>query len=241
MAKIRLDKAVADYAGITRSQARELLKSKRVAVDGRMEKLFDYKFDPERQSLAVDGRELCAVRHLYLMLHKPQGYLSATRDRRAPTVLDLVPPEYRRKGLFPAGRLDQDTEGLVLLTDDGQLAHRILSPRRHIPKTYFVTLDRPMTCQMAERFAAGMDLGGGEASSPARLEISGEDPCSGRVVIYEGIYHQIKRMFQRCGAQVVYLKRLAMGGLWLDEALEPGQCRPITEEEKNRLFMGETD
>ena len=166
------------------------------------------------------------------MLHKPQGYVSAARDARDKTVLELVPPEYRRKEMFPAGRLDKDTTGLMILTDDGALAHEILAPKKHVPKQYRVTIDIPMTEEMVRRFAEGIELKDGRCQ-PAELVIESE--FTGVVTLREGRYHQIKRMFGCCGATVTGLHRLSMGALQLDPALAPGACRPLSEEELTLL------
>ena len=174
------------------------------------------------------GEPLRVQRTLTLMLHKPQGYVSAARDARDKTVLELVPPEYRRKELFPAGRLDKDTTGLMILTDDGALAHEILAPKKHVPKQYRVTIDVPMTEEMVRRFAEGIRLKDG-VCRPAELTLEGEH--TGVVTLREGRYHQIKRMFGCCGGTVTALHRLSMGALRLDEGLAPGACRPLTEEE----------
>ena len=183
--------------------------------------------------MTVDGREIALKEHLYLMLHKPAGVVSATRDVRERTVVDLVPPQLRRPGLFPAGRLDKDTTGMMILTDDGELAHRILSPRSHVPKTYIARLDRPVTEEMVRAFAAGIPLKGEGECLPATLRVRGEQ--EGEVTICEGMYHQIKRMFGVCGAHVVALKRISMGGLALDPALAEGACRELTAEELELL------
>ena len=174
--------------------------------------------------------------HLYLMLHKPQGVVSATEDRHQPTVVDLVPPELRRKNLFPAGRLDKDTEGFVLITDDGAFAHRILAPKNKLPKRYTAVLDHPLDPAVIGEFEQGVDIGGGDHTLLAELTIleNGANPRVS-VIICEGMYHQIKRMFERFGYQVIYLKREQIGGLPLDPALPKGACRELTEEELLRL------
>ena len=176
----------------------------------------------------VAGEPLRVQRTLTLMLNKPQGYVSAARDARDKTVLELVPPEYRRKEMFPAGRLDKDTTGLMILTDDGGLAHEILAPKKHVPKQYRVTIDIPMTEEMVRRFSEGIVLNDG-ICRPAELTLEGE--YTGMVTLREGRYHQIKRMFGCCGATVTALHRLSMGALRLDDALAAGECRPLTGEE----------
>lgn len=231
----RLDKLIAGQGTLSRREARELVRSGQVRVGGAT------VFSPERkvgegEEIIVAGKPLQVKRHLYLMLNKPAEVLCATRDRDARTVLDLVPLPLRRKGLFPAGRLDKDAEGLVLLTDDGALAHRILAPKSHIPKTYFVRLDRPVQdgALLAAEFARGVGLGDGARTSPAELRLS-EDGREAELVIFEGMYHQVKRMFAHYRYSVEYLKRIKIGGLCLDPSLAPGQCRELTAEEVRRL------
>ena len=223
----RLDKILAGTGRWSRREVKELIARGRVTVDGRVEKRPECKVTGEEQ-ITVAGEPLRVQRTLTLMLHKPQGYVSAARDARDKTVLELVPPEYRRKELFPAGRLDKDTTGLMILTDDGALAHEILAPKKHVPKQYRVTIDVPMTEEMVRRFAEGIRLKDG-VCRPAELTLEGE--YTGVVTLREGRYHQIKRMFGCCGGTVTALHRLSMGALRLDEGLAPGECRPLTEEE----------
>lgn len=224
----RLDKLLASQGMLSRREVRELIAAGRVTVEGGVEKRPERKVSGQ-ETIAVDGLPVTVQKTLTLMLHKPRGYVSAARDARDKTVLELVPPQYRRKGLFPAGRLDKDTTGLMILTDDGALAHEILAPKRHVPKRYRVTVDLPLTEEMVTRFAEGIALKDGMCR-PARLEILSEH--TGIVTLQEGRYHQIKRMFGCCGAAVTALHRLSMGALALDEALAPGECRPITAEEQ---------
>ena len=197
-----------------------------MTIDGTVEKLPERKVTGEEQ-IVVAGELLRVQRTLTLMLHKPQGVVSAARDARDKTVLELVPPEYRHKELFPAGRLDKDTTGFVLLTDDGAFAHRILSPRSHIPKTYIATLDKPVPPTAAAAFAGGMEMDG-KVLQPAQLTILSADPPRAQVVLRQGIYHQVKRMFARVGCTVTALHRTAMGALELDPTLAPGDCRALT-------------
>ena len=191
----RLDKLLASQGMLSRREVKELIARGRVTVDGRVEKRPERKVTGEEQ-ITVAGEPLRVQRTLPLMLHKPQGYVSAARDARDKTVLELVPPEYRRKELFPAGRLDKDTTGLMILTDDGALAHEILAPKKHVPKQYRVTIDVPMTEEMVRRFAEGIRLKDG-VCRPAELTLEGEH--TGVVTLREGRYHQIKRMFGCCG------------------------------------------
>ena len=225
----RLDKILANTGRWSRKEARELVRAGRVTVDGRTARSPEEKCGPDAAILA-DGISVSGQRLVYLMLHKPAGLVSATEDPRQPTVLSLLPEHLRRVGLFPAGRLDKDTEGLLLLTNDGPLAHRLLSPRRHVDKRYFVRVDGALDGADAAAFAAGMTLSGGLVCQPAGLEVL-ERPDTALVTLHEGKYHQIKRMLAQRGKPVRYLKRLTMGPLTLDPALEKGAWRPLTAEE----------
>ncbi len=224
----RLDKILAAQGTLSRKDVKALVARGAVAVNGSVVKRPETKVDTDTDTVVVEGKELSLCLHAYLLLHKPAGVVSATRDSSDKTVLDLVPAELWRKGLFPAGRLDKDTTGMVILTDDGDFAHRILSPKNHIPKTYIATLDKSVTPQMEEAFAKGIPLKDGDCL-PARLSV--EPDGSARVTICEGMYHQIKRMFGVCGAKVLTLHRVRMGGLDLDPTLPQGACRPLTKEE----------
>lgn len=229
----RLDKILAGTGRWSRREIGRLVKEGRVTVDGVPARAPDEKYDPAA-AFEVDGAPVSGRRLVYLMLSKPAGVISATGDPRKRTVLDLLPEHLRRVGLFPVGRLDRDTEGLLLLTNDGPLAHRLLSPKRHVDKVYFVRADGPFRPEDEAAFAAGMVLRDGLECLPARLERL-ENPCEALVTIREGKYHQIKRMVAGRHKQVVYLKRLSMGPLKLDPALEPGAWRPLTEEEAASL------
>ena len=225
----RLDKILAGTGRWSRREIGKLVKAGRVTVDGVPASAPDAKYDPASRFL-VDGEPVSADRLVYLMLHKPAGVISATEDPRKRTVLELLPEHLRRVGLFPVGRLDRDTEGLLLLTNDGPMAHRLLSPRHHVDKTYFVRADGPLGQDDADAFAAGLTLRDGLECLPARLELL-EAEGEALVTIQEGKYHQIKRMIASRGRQVIYLKRLTMGPLTLDPALEKGEWRPLTEAE----------
>lgn len=233
----RLDKFLCSQGTCTRSEAGRLIRTGRVTVDGKVCRSPADKIDPAAVTVTVDGKAISYAAHVYWMLNKPAGILCVSRDPKAPTVVDLLPPEQRRRGLFPAGRLDKDTHGLVLLTDDGELAHAMLSPRRHVPKTYRAVLDKPLTEEAAEAFRAGPALEDGTQCLPAQVEVleEGDRPLV-EVVIYEGKFHQIKRMFAAVGCHVEWLKRVAMGDLLLDESLPEGAARPLTEEEKMSIF-----
>lgn len=233
---MRLDKYVSAALGLSRAEGRALLAAGKIAVNGAVCKKADTPVTPTGPAADAvrrtdTGAPLTLEGPVYLMLHKPAGVLCATEDARDPTVLDLLGGAWPRRALFPAGRLDKDSTGFVLLTDDGPLAHALLSPARHVLKTYAVTLDTPVTPAMAEGFAAGITLADGTALRPARLTPDAADPCRCTVQLTQGVYHQIKRMFGVYGAGVTSLHRTAIGGVTLDEALAPGQWRPLTPEE----------
>lgn len=235
MAKLRLDKILADTGRWSRSEARVLIRAGRVAVSGAPVCRPEEKADPERDAVCVDGAPLRWQRRVCLMLDKPAGVLSATEDRTQQTVLDLLPPQYRRMGLFPVGRLDRDTTGLLLLTDDGDLAHEILSPKKHVPKRYRAEVAAPLSEQDAAAFAAGLTLGDGTRCLPAGLEIEpGGTVCF--VTVFEGKYHQVKRMLASRGCPVTALRRLRIGALELDPALGAGGWRELDETELKRVF-----
>lgn len=229
----RLDKLLASTGRWSRSEVRRLVREGRVLVDGRIAASAEEKYDAAAAVFTVDGETLRLREHVYIMLHKPAGVLSATEDGRGRTVLDLLPAEYRRRGLFPVGRLDKDTEGLLLLTDDGALAHELLSPRKHVDKLYYARVDGALSDADAAAFAAGMTLGDGTRCRPAELALLSENEAL--VTLREGKFHQIKRMFAARGRHVTYLKRLAMGPLRLDESLAPGEWRELTEAEEKML------
>ncbi len=225
----RLDKLLGAMAALTRSEAGRAIRSGRVTLDGTVCRQPALKIEPAAHTVALDGAALAYAAHSYWMLNKPAGVLCVSRDPRAQTVVDLLPAAARRRGLFPAGRLDKDTHGLVLITDDGDFAHRLLSPRHHIPKTYLARLDKPLSPAGADAFRAGPTLADGTVCRPAQLRVAeaGEQPLV-EVVIYEGKYHQIKRMFAAVGCCVTWLKRVKMGDLSLDEHLAEGESRPLS-------------
>lgn len=224
----RIDKIIASQGQYSRKEVKALIAKRRIAVDGRIVSSSSEKADPMTMLLTVDGKPLEFKRNLYLVLNKPKDYVSATEDREHPTVLELVPQEYRGRDLFPAGRLDRDTTGLMIITDDGVLAHNILAPKKHVPKRYHVELDIPVTEEMRLGFSEGVMLNDGVCKA-ADLIKTGEKTAE--VTLREGRYHQIKRMFGCFGAEVVELKRLGMGRLTLPEDLAEGECREMSEEE----------
>lgn len=230
MAAQRLDKLIASMGRWSRREVKTLVREGRVLVDGLPAARAEDKVDPQRSRILVDGADLGYQSCTYIMLHKPAGLLSATQDSRQKTVLDLLPPELRKRGLFPVGRLDRDTEGLLLLTNDGDLAHRLLAPRSHVDKVYYARLERALGPADAEAFAAGITLADGTACMPAGLELLG-DGSEALVTLHEGKFHQIKRMIASRGSAVCYLKRLSMGEISLDPALGKGEYRHLTQEE----------
>lgn len=231
----RLDKIISATGKKSRREVREMVRQGRVLVDGKPAPAADMKVDPQTAVILLDGEPLNYEQFTYVMLHKPAGVLTATEDRRQETVLDLLPPELRRRGLSPVGRLDKDTEGLLLLTNDGQLAHRLLSPKSHVDKVYYARVDGALEPGDIAAFAEGMTLGDGLECLPAGLEIL--SPTEALVTLHEGKFHQVKRMLAARGKPVLYLKRLSMGRLRLDPALAPGAWRMLTEEERSALNL----
>ena len=203
---MRLDKLLAARTGMTRSESRKAIAKGRVTVAGAVCKQADAQVD-ETAALALDGAPLAGAyqKYVYIMLNKPAGVVSASRDKRDTTVADLVAAAYPRRQLFPAGRLDKTSTGFVLLTDDGALAHDLLAPAHHVEKVYLVTLDTPLTPEMCAGFAAGVTLADGQTLAPALAEPAGADPCTVRVTLRQGVYHQIKRMFGVFGVGVIAL------------------------------------
>ena len=230
----RLDKLLAATGRWSRREVKGLVKAGRVLVDGVPAAAPEQKLDPDRSRVLVDGEEAVFREFTYVMLNKPAGVLSATEDARQETVLDLLPPELRRRGLFPVGRLDKDSEGLLLLTNDGDLAHRLLSPKYHVDKVYYIRTDAPLTEEDRAAFAGGVLLADGTECLPAGLELLG-DGREALVTLHEGKFHQIKRMIASRGAAVCRVKRLSMGTLVLDEGLRPGGFRLLNEEEVMKI------
>ena len=228
----RLDKILASTGKWSRREVKQLVRQGRVLADGRPAASPEEKYDPEAVEFTVDGEPVGYRRVTWLMMNKPGGVLSATEDGRGTTVLDLLPPELRRIGLFPVGRLDKDTEGLLLLTDDGETAHRLLSPKYHVDKIYYTRVAGCLTEEDCHAFRQGMVLGDGLHCLPAELEIlSAGDSSEALVTLREGKFHQVKRMLAARGKPVQYLKRVQMGNLTLDSGLQPGEFRFLTEQE----------
>lgn len=236
MALVRLDKYITDTGACSRSRARDRVRTGAVCVDGSVVTDPARKIDPETALVTLDGVALGREEHLYVMLHKPAGVLTASRDTRRPTVLDSMPEPWKRRGLFPVGRLDRDTTGLLLLTDDGAFAHRVISPRSGVSKLYFAEVDGVPTAADVQAFAAGIELKDGTKCLPARLEILGNGRV--RVEICEGKYHQIKRMLASRQLPVRTLHREKIGALALDPELKPGEFRKLKQEELESIEPG---
>ncbi len=228
MALERLDKILSGQNIATRSEAKKLALKCKLVVNGKITRRSDIKVDPEKDEILVNGIRLIYKKHLYIMMNKPSGVLSASKDKNAITVLDLLPKESRREGMFPAGRLDKDTTGLILLTDDGELGHRMLSPKKHVYKLYSVECDKVLCQEDVLRFSEGISSGD-DCFLPAAMKITGDN--NALVEICEGKFHQIKRMFHAIGAEVTALKRLRIGGVFLDDSLSEGEWRELTDEE----------
>ena len=226
---MRLDKLIASQTGYSRNDVKKLIRDGLVTVDGNKAATSDLQVNPETSEVVVDGVPVRYREHVYIMLNKPEGVVSATDDREHKTVLDLVPKELLRPGLFPAGRLDTDTTGFVLITDDGDFAHRILSPKNHVKKTYIAELAEPITEEDIEKLESGITLKDGFSCLPAEIEVIDDKKIE--IKICEGKYHQIKRMIAATGNHVLVLERTKIGGLTLDIDLLPGKCREITQEE----------
>ena len=231
MATMRLDKFFSERGTLSRSECRAAIRAGRIAVDGRVARSGDEKIDPEAQQISLDGQVLPYRRYTYLMLNKPEGVVSATEDGDK-TVIDLLPEELRRIGLFPCGRLDKNTVGLVLLMNDGPLSHRLLAPRSHVDKIYFFRCKFPLSEADIASLEGGVDIGG-YLTAPCKVERIGER--EGRITLREGKYHQIKLMLAAVHNQITFLERVSFGGIPLDPALGRGEWRYLTEEEETLL------
>jgi len=232
----RLDKLLSNRGFGSRKEIKQLIHLGQVTVDGHVVKDGSIHVHPEKSEIYVAGRKLHYREFIYLMLNKPTDVVSATWDKRSKTVLDLIPDEYKHFDLFPVGRLDKNTEGLLLLTNDGQLAHNLLSPKKHVPKTYFAQVKGRVTDEDISAFREGVILDDGYKTLPADLEILISNEISHiRLTITEGKFHQVKRMFEAVNKKVIYLKRISMGSLTLDDSLKPGEVRELSQEEVESL------
>ena len=254
--KTRLDKFLCDSLNITRKEAKEAVKKGKVTINGEVVKKPECKLDADDDQVEFEHQPVIFEQFHYLMLHKPQGVVSATKDNHDKTVIDLIHEDFKDK-LFPVGRLDKDTEGLLLLTDDGMLAHELLAPGKHVDKTYFVRVEGNVTPEAVAKLEEGVDIGEAKLTMPAKAEIVGgsfeaEAETFSKTVrvrrenlpevytelyltIHEGKFHQVKRMMEAVGTPVIYLKRLSMGTLTLPDDLKKGECRPLTEKEVTEL------
>lgn len=227
---VRLDKFISSAMAVTRTEAHTLIRRGYVNVNGKTEKDIAKKLDPESCEVTCKGERIGYSEYHYYMLNKPDGYICSTEDMRDPTIMELLPDKMKHYGVFPVGRLDKDTLGLVILTDNGALAHYLLSPKRHVDKKYYLETDLPMTEDDVKSFEKGVDIGEDRLTLPARLEIS-DDPTKGHIVIHEGKFHQIKRMLHAVGKEVVYLERVEFDRIKLDRTLARGESRELTPEE----------
>lgn len=232
---IRLDKFLCEAGAGSRSEVKLLIKKGRVTINGAVAKAPETKVDEKNDQVALDAQPLSYEKFVYYMLHKPAGVVTATRDNHEKTVMGLL-KDAPGKDLFPAGRLDKDTEGLLLITNDGALSHRLLSPAKHVDKTYLVRTKAPVTDEMRRRLEEGVDIGDEKPTLPAKTELTEDGELL--LTVTEGRFHQVKRMLSAVGNEVVYLKRLSMGPLVLDGALSKGEYRVLTQEEKAALGIG---
>ena len=236
MAQIRLDKFISERTEYTRSQIKELASKGKICLGGVVVKKSDTKIDSESAEVTVCGQKIGSSRYKYILLNKPQGYVCSTDDKDGDTVLKLLPPEIRTKGMFPAGRLDKDSIGALLITDDGELAHNLLSPKHHIPKIYIVKLARPFENNYINKFENGIVLADGETCLPARVKKAENTDRLAFVELNEGKYHQVKRMFAAVGNHVELLMRVSLGALVLPEKLAIGECMELLHKDVENLF-----
>lgn len=234
MRLVRLDKFLCESRGVSRETARQMIRAGRVLVDGTAQKRPETKLDPDAHTVSLDGEALSWARQRYYLLHKPLGVVTATEDAREKTVLALFPPELRR-GLVPAGRLDKDTSGLLLLSTDGDWVHRVISPRHEVEKVYLAETDAPLTAEDVFALEKGVTLRDGTVCRPAKLERL--EPCRCRVTVTEGKYHLVRRLLASRGAKVVTLHRERIGSLRLDDDLPPGAFRALTEAEIEAVLI----
>lgn len=231
----RLDKFISNQMQISRAEIKTAIRKGTVTVNGKVIRSSDEKIDPQNDIIKVNGNTVEYRKHIYLMLNKPQGVVCSTRDGLSPTVLSLVPMQFMRKGLFPAGRLDKDTEGFVFITDDGELAHRMLSPKSHVPKVYYCELLNNFEADYQEKFKKGLVLKTGEQCLPAEIT-PGENDNTAYVTLHEGMFHQVKKMFEAVGNEVTFLKRIRIGGVDLDPNLAKSECREMLHKEVDNLL-----
>lgn len=238
----RLDKILSSQGICSRKEAKSLALKQRIKINGETVKRSDVKINPDIDIIEVDGKAVNYRKFVYIMMNKPKGVLSASTDKRDKTVIDLLPDEFKRKNLFPAGRLDKDTTGLLIITDDGDFAHRMLSPKKKVYKLYEAKLDGKLSDSQIKTLENGIELDDGTYFKPARLSIpDSSDPKSVHIEICEGKFHQVKRMFAYVGLTVTDLKRLKIGGLILDTQLSEGKCKYLDKYELKSVFDSEFD
>lgn len=235
---MRLDKFLSSQNICSRKEAAKLAKEGRITVNGISAAKCDIKIDPDSDIIEVDGARVAYSKYIYIMMNKPKGVLSASTDKNAPTVIDLLPDEFRRRGLFPAGRLDKDTTGLLIITDDGDFAHRMLSPKSGVYKMYKAQLDLPLTDEGRKTLESGITLKDGTSFRPAVISFENDDRQNVYIRITEGKFHEVKRMFAYVGCEVLELERKCIGDLFLDEALMPGESKLISDLEIYNIFSG---
>lgn len=242
MADMRLDKLLASQGTESRAQIKNKIKKGGVSVNGEVVKSPDIKVDPDKDTVEVNGKKVTFKQYIYIMMNKPAGVVSAAKDRADKTVIDILPENLRRKGLFPAGRLDKDTEGLIIITDDGDFAHRMTSPNKGVYKKYFAVVDGEITPEDVKAFEQGIEFADGTRCLPARLTVKkqGENP-EVFVEICEGKFHQVKKMFLSRGKKVVFLKRIQIGTVMLDGNLNKGECRELSKLEISNILLGKID
>ena len=232
---MRLDKFLSVTGTLSRSDAKKAIRAGRVSVGGIAAKSGELQLDPEKEHVCLDGREIIYRRFTYIMLNKPEGYVSATDDMRDKTVLELLPDELRRLNLFPCGRLDKYTLGLMLITDDGELSHRLLAPKSHVSKDYRFRSEKPVGEADRLSLEAGVYIDGGYLTKPAKVTLDADGASGGIITICEGKYHQIKQMFEAISNKIIYLERVSFGPLELDVSLERGEWRFLTDTEIEAL------
>lgn len=237
MTPIRIDKFISERTEFSRSEIKNLIAKKRVTADGQTVKNSDMKINPETARVFVDDNEIRNERYRYILLNKPEGYVCSTSESDGRNVMELIPEKLRTKNMFPAGRLDKDSLGALLITDDGDLAHRILSPKRHVSKIYIVKLDRPFKSNYINLFKNCLQLASGEVCLPAEVRGSELSEKLAFIQLHEGKYHQIKRMFSAVGNHVEVLMRISLGGLILPEKLAFGECMELLHKDVENLFL----
>ena len=235
MSSIRLDKYLADMGVGSRRDVKSILKAGRVKVNSFTVTEAEAKIDTESDNVELDGKRIGYEEYRYYMLNKPAGVISATKDKLSDTVIEILKGE-NTKDLFPVGRLDKDSEGLLIISNDGKFAHNVLSPAKHVDKTYYVRLDKKPNEEEISRIENGIDIGDDKPCLPAKVKVLSDDEAY--ITISEGRFHQVKRMFSAVGINVTYLKRISMGALKLDENLAPGEYKKLSKEEINEVFGG---